>query len=166
MSEPKTTTWLQLYPGAHYRVISGNAELLVQGQDDLFVISLSDNKGKEIWTGTYPTRVGAQLAGVAAAKRLLPAECAVVPPKDEPAVAPDDLEAQQEAPQSIWRPTGLRAVVESRGHVATCVINFLDDGFEGVTQLGSYVSRQEYSDEWSAKRGVLQWASLLIERHA
>lgn len=167
MSESKPTNWIPLAPGACYRVIHGNAELLVEERGDMFLVSLTDKDGKEIWTGSYPTSIGAKLAGIAAAKRLLQADKAVDAAKSEPEPAPSEApSSKQESSQSIWRPTGLLTLVEGKGIVVTCIINILDDCVEGITKLGGYVFRQEYPDEWSAKRGTLQWASLLIERHA
>lgn len=167
MSESHSTNWNPLTSGAWYRVICGNAELLVHKDGDAYLASLTNEDGQEVWRATYPTRLGAQLGGLAAAKRLLAAGDAVVAAAAEPEPAPIDVPpAKQEVPQSIWRPMGLLTMVEGKGIVITCIINVLDDCVEGITKLGDFVFRQEYPDEWSAKRGVLQWASLLIERHA
>ncbi|MBP0439117.1 hypothetical protein [Tianweitania sediminis] len=158
--------WSPLLDGAWMRALPSNAELLVHNDGAMFSVTLHHNK-IDIWKGVYPTVTGAKLAGTAAAKRLLRTADAPAAAAEEPGTA--SIAILSEARQrdgSIWKPTGLKTVVERNGIVAYCAINFLDDGFEGVTRLGDYVSRQHFSDEWTAKRSTLQWVSLLLERHA
>ncbi|TPK65520.1 hypothetical protein FJ546_10025 [Mesorhizobium sp. B2-4-19] len=160
MSETNSPNWTQLPPDAWLLVIPGVAEALVAPRGGMFDAAVCDLRTQQVvWMGEkYPTVRGAKLASRVAFKRL----------GYWPTVALIELPAvERDVPQSIWKSTRLEAILKGKGIVVACGVNVLDDDHvEGVVKLGSYVFREEYPDEWSAKRGVLQWAQMLIDRHA
>lgn len=153
-------------------VIPDTAEALVAPHDGVFQAAVYDYRTQRVvWEGErFPTMRGAKIASRVALKRLGYFGTAVAFVD----VAADQLEAEpievaaveRGVPQSIWKPVTLRTTVVGKGIEVICTIEVREDCVEATTTLGSFVFREEYPDEWSAKRGAHQWATTLIERHA
>ncbi|WP_095083546.1 hypothetical protein [Mesorhizobium sophorae] len=176
MSDNKSPKWAPQAPDAWVQLIPDTAEALVAPHGDVFEAAVYDYRTQQVaWPlegeeKFYLTLASAKRGGTAALKRLgylrtdTPlAETEVDQVEHEPSGVPP---AGLGMPQSIWLPTALQAVVKGKGIAVTCFVTVSDGCVEGIAKLGSYVFREEYPDEWSAKRGVLQRANTLIDWHA
>jgi hypothetical protein len=110
------------------------------------------------------TLAAAKRGLIAAAKRFgyIQAEC-------EPEPAPVVVDEAAQAPKSIWEWDeeifSYATWIEGNGLGIDGVVTPLKDGtFEGDVVVGVYVFREVYSDEWTAKRGVVIRGRAMVEQ--
>jgi hypothetical protein len=147
------------------------AQAIVAPHNGLYQAAVYDCGSQQVvWEGErFASAHGAKTASSAAIKRLgystaVPhIETAADQPEPEPIQVSN---TERGSSHSIWKPVALRTTLAGKGIEVVCTVKEMDDCFEATTTLGSFVFRDEYPDEWSAKRAAHQWASLLIERHA
>lgn len=113
------------------------------------------------WSAEYPTLAGAKRAAVAAAKRL-----GLWTSGSGPEASVSTKVVRPE-PKSVWEwepeLASFVSWIEGNGLDIDLVVTPMADGScEGDVVLGTYVFRDEYPDEWSAKHGVFARAKTFI----
>lgn len=150
--------------GEHVLRLSGMAEgWVIETGPSRFEADLLDLTDQAfLWTAEYASLAAAKRSLVAAAKRFgyPPLSC-------EPEAPIGGGTGHQRRAESIWEWDeeiySLCTWIEGNGLGIDGVVTERKDGlFEGDVVLGTIVLREEYNDAWSAKRGVITRARVLV----
>lgn len=164
---PKKYDWSLNDEGdEHVLRLSATAEgWVIEAGPSRFEVALIDHEGQVfLWTGEYTRLADAKRSLIAAAKRF------GYPALSNEPEAPIEVGAgDQRCSESIWEWEeeiySLCTWIKGNGLGIDGVVTERKDGlFEGDVVLGAIVLRQEYSDAWSAKRGVITRARTLVEQ--